>query len=102
MEPAAVLVASFQIHHSVAAAVDLALDAGERRKMHLVLQHEGVGRARVEPDVENVVDFFPAFAGALWPKKALGRARLVPGIGAFRLEGLDDAQFDVGVLYSAV
>ena len=98
MEPAAVLVGAFQIHHGVFAAVDLALDAGELREMHRVFQHEGVGGAGIEPDVENVVDFLPAFVGELWPKEAFARAGRVPGVGAFGLESLDDAQFDFGVL----
>ena len=42
VEPAAVLVASLQIHHGVGAAIDLALDAGKARKMHGVFQHKGV------------------------------------------------------------
>ena len=98
MEPAAVLVGAFQIHHGVAAAVDLALDAGELREMHRVFQHEGVGGAGIEPDVENVVDLLPAFVGALRPEEALARAGGEPGVGAFGLEGLDDAHFDLGVL----
>ena len=82
MKPAAVLVAAFQIHHGVLAAIDLALDAGELREMHRVLQHEGVGRAGVEPDVADVVDLFPAVVGEL-AEEALARAGLVPGVGAF-------------------
>ena len=76
MEPAAVLVGAFQIHHRVAAAVDLALDAGELREMHRVLQHEGVRGAGIEPDVENVVDLLPAVVGEL----ARGSARARRGL----------------------
>ena len=83
---------AFEIHHGVVAAVGLALDAGERREMHRVLQHEGVRRAGVEPDVENVVDLLPGVVGDL-AEKALARAGGVPGIGALGLEGLDDAHF---------
>ncbi len=90
MEPAAMLVRAFEIHHRVAAAVDLALDAGERGEMLGVLQHEGVRRAGVEPDVENVVDLLPGVVGEL-AEEALARAGRVPGVGAFGLEGLDDA-----------
>src|SRR5664280_772291 len=97
MEPAAVLVAAFQIHDLIFAAVDLALDAGELREMDRVFQHEGVGGPRVEPDVENVVDLFPTLFCAL-AEKARGGARLVPGVGALFLEGLDDADLDLGVL----
>ena len=56
VEPAAVLVGAFEIHHGVGAAVLAAADAGEARKVFRVLQHEGMGRAGIEPDVENVVD----------------------------------------------
>ena len=92
------LVGAFEIHHGVAAAIDLALDAGELREMLGVFQHEGVRRAGIEPDVENVVDLLPAFGGELRAEEALARAFLVPGVGAFLGEGLDDAQFDLGVL----
>ena len=75
LEPAAMLVGAFEIHHGVVAAVGLALDAGEARKMHRVFQHEGVRRAGIEPDVENVVDLLPVFVGAL-AEEALARAGL--------------------------
>ena len=91
------LVAAFEIHHRILAAVDLALDAGERREMLRVFQHEGVRGAGVEPDVENIVDLFPAVVGEL-AEEALARALLVPGVGALFLEGFDDAQLDLGVL----
>ncbi len=84
------LVAAFEIHHGVLAAVDLALDAGELREMHRVFQHEGVRRAGVEPDVADVVDFLPSVVGEL-AEKSLARAGVVPGVGALLLEGLDDA-----------
>src|SRR4026209_1570957 len=42
VERAAVLVGALEIHHRLGAAVVLSLDAGERRKMHRVFQHEGV------------------------------------------------------------
>ena len=97
MEPAAVLVGTFQIHHRVGAAVDLALDAGELREMNGVFEHEGMGRAVIEPDVADVVDLFPAVARQL-AEKTLARAGRVPGVGAFLLEGLDDTQFNLGIL----
>ncbi len=97
VEPATVLVAAFEIHHGVFAAVGLALDAGERREMNRVFKHEGVRRAGIEPDVENVVDFLPAVIGEL-AEETFARARLVPGVGAFGLEGLDDADLDFGIL----
>ena len=51
MEPAAMLVRAFEIHHRVGPAIDL------RRAFEVValLEREGVGRAGVEPDVEDVV-----------------------------------------------
>src|SRR5581483_7203750 len=91
------LVAAFEIHHGVGAAVDLALDAGEPRKMHGILQHEGVRRARVEPDVEDVVDLLPVLVG-LWPEETLARAVAIPGVGAFLLEGVRNALVDAVVL----
>ena len=97
MEPAAVLVAAFQIHHGVLAAVDLALDAGEPRKMHGIFQHEGMGRAGVEPDVADVVDLLPVLIGVR-AEEALARAIHVPGVGAFLLEGVGDALVDGLVL----
>src|SRR5665811_1566018 len=100
MEPAAVLVAAFQIHHRVLAAVDLALDTGELREVHRVLQHEGVRGAGIEPDVENVVDFFPTFLGEL-AEETFCRTRLVPGVGALFLEGFDDAHLDLCLLYTS-
>ena len=81
---------AFEIHHRVLAAVDLALDAGERREMRRVLQHEGVRRAGVEPDVEMSSTFFQRVVGEL-AEEALARAVLVPGVGALLLEGFDDA-----------
>src|ERR1035437_11084184 len=97
METAAVLVAAFEIHHGVRAAIHLALDAGELREMNRVLQHEGVRRAGVEPDVENVVDLFPAVVGEL-AEETLSSPRLVPGVSALLFEGLDNADLDLGVL----
>ena len=54
LEPAAVLVGAFQVHHAVLAAVALAADAGELREGLRVLQREGVRGAGVEPHVEDV------------------------------------------------
>ena len=62
-----------------------------------VFQHEGVGGAGIEPDVENVVDLLPAFVGAR-AEEALARAFRVPGVGAFLLEGVGDALVDRGIV----
>ena len=92
------LVAAFEIHHRIFAAVDLALDAGERREMRPVSSST---KACVEPESnqtsQNVVDFLPGIVGEL-AEEALARAGLVPGVGALFLERLDDAQLDLGVL----
>ena len=45
LEPAAMLVGAFEIHHLVVAAVDGALDAGKAGEMERVLEHVGMGRA---------------------------------------------------------
>ena len=62
-----------------------------------VFQHEGMRRAGIEPDVENVVDLLPALVGEL-AEKALARARRVPGVGALFLERIDDAHIHVGIV----
>ncbi len=55
-----------------------------------VLQHESVGGAGIEPDVEDVVDLLPRLVREL-AEEALARARGVPGVGAFLFEGVGDA-----------
>ena len=65
--------------------------------MHGVLQHEGVGRAGIEPDVADVVDLLPVLVGQR-AEETLPRPVHVPGIGAFQLEGVGDALVDGGVL----
>ena len=62
-------------------------------KCFAVFEHEGVGRAGIEPDVENVVDLLPVFVGAL-AEEAFARAVGVPGVRAFLREGLGDARVD--------
>ena len=64
LKPAAMLVRAFEIHDRLVAAIGLAPDAGERREVFGVLEHEGVRRAGIEPDVENVVDLLPTLLGA--------------------------------------
>ncbi len=73
VKPAAVLVGALEIHHGVVAAVLPAADAGEGRKALRVLQREGVGRAGVEPDVEDVVDLLPVLARRARRESARGR-----------------------------
>ena len=91
------LVAAFQIHHGIVAAVDLADDVAEIGKVLAVFQHEGVGRAGIEPDVADVVDLLPVLVGA-GAEEALARAVHVPGVGAFLHEGFGDALVDDFVL----
>src|SRR4029450_11391382 len=91
------LVGAFEIHHRVGPAVGLAPDAGERREMPGVLQYEGVGRAGVEPDVEDVVDLLPALVGEP-AQETLAGAGLIPGVGAFALESISDAPVHAFVL----
>ncbi len=91
------LVAAFQIHHCILAAIDLALDAGETRKMHRVFQHERMGRAGVEPDVADIVDFLPLFI-RMRAEEAFAGAILVPGVRAFGLESIGNAFIDGLVL----
>ena len=85
------LVGAFEIHDLVRAAVALALDAGEAGKCLRVLQHEGVGRAGIEPDVEHVVDLLVIVGIVVGREEARRRALGVPGVGAFGFEGLGDA-----------
>ncbi len=85
------LVRAFEIHHGIFAAVTFAHDAGELRKLLRVFQHEGVGRARIEPDVENVVHLLEFRRIEIGREKT--RAILVgePCVGTFFLEGIHDA-----------
>src|SRR5262249_19554590 len=78
-------------------AILLALDAGEAWKVLRVLQHEGVRRARVEPDVEDVIDLLPRLVGEL-AQEALARARRVPGVGAFLFKGISNADVDARIV----
>ena len=45
VEPAAMLVRAFEIHHFILAAIDLAMDAGKAGKGDRIVEHEGVRRA---------------------------------------------------------
>ena len=69
LEPAAMLVGAFEIHHLVVAAVDFAVDAGKAGEVDGVFEHIGVGRAGVEPDVENVVDLLVIGGIVVGPRK---------------------------------
>ena len=85
LEPAAVLVGAFQIHHLVVAAVAPALDAGQTGEVDRVLEHVGMGRAGIEPDVEDVVDLLVIGGIVVGREEAPRRALLVPRVGALLL-----------------
>ena len=97
MKPAAVLVGPFEVHDLVGAAVDHPTDAREARELGRVVQHEGVGRAGIEPHVEDVPHGLPSFGGER-SEEAIPRAVRVPGVGAFGLERRDDAGVDGVIL----
>ena len=88
------LVRAFEIHDFVGPAVAQPVDAREAREVFWIVQREGMGRARIEPDIENVVDLF-VFSGSWSGQKARGGACREPGIGAFLLESVRDALIDL-------
>ena len=61
--------------------------------MARVFQREGVRRAGVEPDIEDVVDLLPVFVREA-AEKTLARAIGIPGVCALLLEGLADTFVD--------
>jgi len=65
------------------------------REMDRVFKREGMGRAGIEPDIQNVVDFFIIGGVVVGREKTLGRAVLVPGVGAFLFERSDDPGVDL-------
>ncbi len=82
VEPAAVLVGAFEI------------EARRPDPVGPVAQREGVGRAAVEPDVEDVGDLFPLRRVEVVAEEPRLRAVGVPGVGALGLEGLADPGVD--------
>ena len=102
LEPAPMLVRAFEIHHLVGAAVDGAADSRESRKMDRVFQHEGVGRARIEPDLDQIVDLFVVFGLVLLAEEPLLGARSEPCVRALLLEGAGDTRIDVFVVQDLV
>ena len=59
-----------------------------------VLEHEGVRRAGIEPDVEQVVDLVVVVGVVVGAEEARLRAFREPRVGAFLLEGVGDARVD--------
>jgi len=84
------LVRALEIHYRVFAAVDCPPDAGQSRKVLGVLEDEGVGRARVEPDFDQVVDLVIGVGIVLRAKETLLCALGEPGVGAFPFIGFGD------------
>src|SRR5262245_11732980 len=73
------------------------IERGGPFEIEPLLQNEGVGRARVEPNVENVAGLLP-FGGISDEvgEEALGCAALEPGIRAFGAERREDALDQLG------
>ncbi len=92
LEPAAVLVGALQIHDLILAAVALALDAGEPGEVLGIVEHEGMRRSGIEPNVEDVAHLLPG--GRIVDEaveKALFGAFGKPHVGALVGEGVGDA-----------
>src|SRR5579872_237751 len=97
MKPAAMLVASFQIHHGVRPAVDLSPDAGKAGEVRGIFEYKGVRRSGVEPDIADVVDLLPVLV-RLGAQETFARTVHVPGVGAFLFESILNALVDRLVL----
>ena len=87
LEPASMLVRAFEIHHLVGTAVDGRPDSRKPGKMDRILQHEGVGRAGIEPDFDQIVDLLIVLGLVLVAEETPLGARREPRVGAFLLEG---------------
>ncbi len=87
LEPAAMLVAAFQIE----VGGPLHVRPASR------FEDEGMGAARIEPDVENVGDHL-VIVGTVRGTEEFGLARLVPGIDALFAYGSDHAGVHVCIL----
>ena len=87
VKPPAVLVGAF--HVNVCDAV--------LRPVFPVAQGEGMGRAAIEPDVENVSHLIELCRIDDALKEAFFRAFRIPGIRAFGLEGLNDTLIDLRI-----
>ena len=95
LKPAAVLIGAFEIHHRIRSAVLLCASPARSAR---VFEVEGVGRAGIEPHVENVVDLAPLAGIMIGQQKTRRRTIRVPGIRAFPLESLRNARIDRGSL----
>ena len=89
MEPAAILVAAFQVH------------VGGPRQFGIVPEHGEMARPGVEPDVEDVVFFAELRRRRILRSRAgrhqFGGGALVPDVGGVLGEELDDAVEDLAI-----
>ena len=101
LEPTAMLVRAFEIHHTVFAAIDDALDACKRREMRGRVEHIGMGGAGIEPDIEHVHDHVVVigvngFRSGF--EEALFCARRKPGIATFRVKSGRNGVIDLRIM----
>ena len=82
------LVGALQVHDPIPPAVADARDAGQPREGLRIVQHEGVGRARIEPDVEDVGDLVVGGRVVAGRQEALRRVVREPRVGALGGEGV--------------
>ena len=82
LEPAAMLVGAFQIKIGLVGARPMRIDR--------IFHGKDMGRAGIEPDIENVLHLLVIAGLAALAQEALGLGG-EPGIGAFGLEGFLDA-----------
>ena len=97
MKPAAMLVGAFEIEDFVGPAVANPVNAREIREVFRIAQREGMSRAGIEPDIENVVDLFVFFRFVFGRQESRGGARREPGVGTLLFESLRDALVDLVV-----
>ena len=76
------LVGAFEIQIGLIGLRPMAVDR--------LLDGEDVGRTGIEPDVEDVLDLLVIVRVLALTEEARGR-RVEPGIGAFGIEGIEDA-----------
>ena len=88
------LVGAFQIKDVILAAVGLALG----RKVFTLFQHEGMGGATVEPDIQNVGNHVPLVGLVVVAQETLPGTVCKPGVGTLRYKGIVDALVDGFVL----
>ena len=81
LKPSAVLVRAFEIK------------IGRPAKLGALLEHKSVGRARIEPHLDDVGDLFP-FGGVIGVAEKLRRVGAEPDIRAFPLDRSGDALDD--------